>query len=138
MKIVINTCFGGFNLSEAGTRAYYKRKGKEVFIVGTGIMKTCFDAPMPEEFQLPKGSHFMSREYPHYEAYNKWFGEHYLSERDIDRNDPDLVAVVEELGPVADGRFARLDIVEIPDDAEWQIAEYDGTEHVAEKHRTWR
>ena len=27
--------------------------------------------------------------------------------------------------------------VEIPDDVEWQIEEYDGTEHISEKHRTW-
>jgi len=30
-----------------------------------------------------------------------------------------------------------LKIVEVPDDANWYIAEYDGLEHVAERHRTW-
>jgi hypothetical protein len=29
-------------------------------------------------------------------------------------------------------------VVEIPDGVEWEIAEYDGLEWVAEKHRTWR
>ena len=33
--------------------------------------------------------------------------------------------------------FAELEIVEIPDGVAWQIAEYDGFEHVAGKHRTW-
>ena len=28
--------------------------------------------------------------------------------------------------------------VEIPDDVEWQIEEYDGSEWIAEKHRIWR
>ena len=28
-------------------------------------------------------------------------------------------------------------IVEVPDGGEWELDEYDGIEHVAEKHRTW-
>jgi hypothetical protein len=61
----------------------------------------------------------------------------YFSEREIARDDPDLVAVVRELGAKANSRFADLRVVEVPDDVEWEIAEYDGSEHVAEKHRTW-
>ena len=44
---------------------------------------------------------------------------------------------VETLGDKASGNSARLRIVEIPDDVEWKIEEYDGYEHVAEVHRTW-
>ena len=54
-----------------------------------------------------------------------------------DRADPDLVAVVEELGEKAWGNFSELKVVEIPDDVNWHIAEYDGLEHIAEDHRTW-
>ncbi len=80
---------------------------------------------------------------------NKWFGGFSLSDtaadklglewggREIDRSNPQLVAIVEELGEEANGMFAHLGIVEIPDDVEWQIEEYDGSEWVAEKHRTW-
>ena len=57
---------------------------------------------------------------------------------DIERNNQHLVRVVEELGDSASGRFAELKVVDIPDDVEWQIDEYDGLEWVAEKHRTWR
>lgn len=56
---------------------------------------------------------------------------------DIERYDPDLVAVVEELGEKACGPCSRLKIVDIPDDIEWYIDEYDGREHVAEEHRRW-
>jgi hypothetical protein len=49
-----------------------------------------------------------------------------------------LIQVVEELGDGANGYFAKLKIVEIPDDVLWQIEEYDGKEWVAEQHRTWR
>ena len=56
----------------------------------------------------------------------------------IARDDPVLVAIVRELGVDADTRYAKLKIVEVPYEVEWQIEEYDGVEWVAEKHRTWR
>lgn len=60
-----------------------------------------------------------------------------LHDRGIARDDPYLVKIVEELGEKADGDFARLKIVEIPADVDWQICEYDGREWVAEQHRIW-
>jgi hypothetical protein len=44
---------------------------------------------------------------------------------------------VEELGDKASGQFAELVVVEIPDGVDYEIDEYDGNEHIAEKHRTW-
>lgn len=60
----------------------------------------------------------------------------YISDRH--RNDPTLVAVIEELGKKADGEHSRLKIVEIPEGVEWEIVETDGWgEHVAEVSRKW-
>ena len=59
-------------------------------------------------------------------------------DRAIPRDCETLVQIVQELGKKADGNFAELGIVEVPDDVEWQIDDYDGQEWVAEKHRTWR
>ena len=56
---------------------------------------------------------------------------------DIERNNQYLVRVVEELGDDANGRFAELKVVDIPDEVEWQLEEYDGKEWIAEKHRIW-
>jgi hypothetical protein len=53
-----------------------------------------------------------------------------------DRSNPMLVAAVEKLGERA-GNNAMLEVVEIPDDVEWEIQEYDGMEWVSEKHRVW-
>lgn len=53
------------------------------------------------------------------------------------RADPLLIQVVEELGTRANGSCAELAIVEIPDGIEWEINEYDGSESVHEKHRSW-
>ena len=55
---------------------------------------------------------------------------------DIDRTDSVLVQMVEEGG--FDGHSAALGMVEIPEGVDWEIAEYDGQEWVAEKHRIWR
>lgn len=54
------------------------------------------------------------------------------------RDDPILVSIVEEMKEKASGNRSRLVVIEIPDNVEWQIEDYDGLEHVAEKHRTWR
>ena len=56
---------------------------------------------------------------------------------DICRDDPVLVQVVEELGKKSFDRYAKLRVVEIPEGVSWFIEEYDGLEHVSEKHRTW-
>jgi hypothetical protein len=55
----------------------------------------------------------------------------------IPRDDEHLIAVVEFMGRAADGGYAELKIIEIPDDVNWYVEEYDGKEWVAERHRTW-
>ena len=57
---------------------------------------------------------------------------------ELKRDDPQLVEVVEQLGKHSWGEYAKLRVVEIPDDnVAWLIHNYDGMEHVAEDHRTW-
>lgn len=76
---------------------------------------------------------------------NRSFGGFGLSKEAIDylgyntrnRTDPKLVECVELLGSRANGEYAELKVVEIPDDVEWYIREYDGMEEVHEKHRIW-
>lgn len=56
----------------------------------------------------------------------------------LPRNDPKLIECIETLTPaVASGALASLAIVEIPDDVDFIIEEYDGLEWIAERHRTW-
>ena len=90
MKIIINTCFGGFGVSCIGKIEYESRSGRVL------------------EFD--------------------W---------DISRTDPILVGMVEEDSGLYSGSYASLKVVEIPDDVDWEIADYDGREHIAEKHRSW-
>jgi uncharacterized protein with von Willebrand factor type A (vWA) domain len=65
----------------------------------------------------------------------KW--DNYGYEYEDDRSNPDLIKVVEKLGRKANGALAELQIVEIPDNVEYEINEYDGIESVHEVHRSW-
>lgn len=90
MKVVINTCFGGFSLSELALARYNE-------LANTNV-------------------------------------DYYYS---IERNDPCLVQVVEELGKESYGDYSDLKIVDIPDGISWYIQEYDGLESIHETHRVW-
>ena len=90
MKIVINSCYGGFSLSDKALELYNTLANADIQYTG-----------------------------------------------DLERNDPILVHIVETLGAEANGRFAQLRIVEIPDDVNWEISDYDGMESVSEAHRSW-
>ena len=49
---------------------------------------------------------------------------------DIERTDPILVQVVEEMGKSASGSFADLHIADLPAGTKYRIDEYDGSESV--------
>lgn len=49
---------------------------------------------------------------------------------DIDRTDPALVQVVEELGEAVNDMYSELRIAEVPADTLYRIDEYDGRESV--------
>ena len=69
--------------------------------------------------------------------FNERSGTTITYECNIERNNPILVEIVEQLGEAADGNYAELKVVEIPDDVQWLIQDYGGDEWIAEKHRTW-
>lgn len=51
----------------------------------------------------------------------------------------DIIELFEEMGSErSSGELSELEIVEIPDDVEWEVHDYDGNEWIAEVHRTWR
>lgn len=70
------------------------------------------------------------------EAFN-WLKERGVDCYWIERDNPLLVECVETLGEKANGTHAKLKVVEIPSDIQWQIEECDGVEWVAEVHSTW-
>src|SRR5690606_35782328 len=136
MKVVINACYGGFGLSPKAIQKYAEYAGFKVYAytdadVGPDIMRVD-DTENQEVWILywlkeDIGARVTSKQLNDAD----WF-----DDIEVDRGDPILIRVVEELGEEADGKCAALKVVEIPDDVEYTIAEYDGWEHVAEAHRT--
>lgn len=76
-----------------------------------------------------------------------WDGYGYIDNSDLGIEDsnytkyrahPRFIQAIETVGlEKASGDCARLQIIDIPDDVEWYIEDYDGNEHIAESHRTW-
>jgi hypothetical protein len=132
MKVVINVKFGGFGLSHKGVMRYAELKGIKLYPFIDDISRKVYG----DEATVDNPSMLI-----HYSTQSvrneKELNAHYFSDRDISRNDPCLVQVVEELGKEANNRFSLLKVVEIPDNVEYTIEEYDGNEHIAEKHRIW-
>jgi hypothetical protein len=112
--IVINTQHGGFGLNKDAQIAYLERAGIPY------ITKARDDRHSTERYGpiiIVNGKH--------------WY------DKNISRDDPVLVGLVQELGKASWGDHAKLKIVRIPADVDWQIEDYDGFEWVSEQHRTW-
>lgn len=114
MKVVINECYGGFGLSQD---AYLKLNEWGIPII---------DYPTENKGEvIYRGG----RHVPLCELWDSWLS--------YNRENSLLVRVVEELGDVANGTFAKLKVVEIPDGVNYDIDEYDGIESIHEVHRSW-
>jgi len=140
MKVVINRCYGGFGVSHEGMLRYFEIKGQKVWPEqGTDYWKhwTYWTVSPENRPESKEGDAFYAMSMAERQDYNRVYSNLTVYERDIERNDPALVQMVEELGEKADGEYAELTIVEIPDGVSWDIAEYDGMERVEEKHRSW-
>lgn len=103
-KVVYNACYGGFSLSPLAIARYAEIKGFSIYSKASkyGIM-----------------SHYTDPEF-----------ENHFWDREIQRSDPALVQVVEELGTEADGECANLRIADVPEGTLYRIDEYDGFESV--------
>ena len=143
-KVVINGCYGGFSLSHAAMMRYAELKGIKLYgYVPKRDRHGNHDLDNYIPFEGNEEERFLCIHYTTKkleEGTSKELNDHYFEggNRDADRDDPDLVKVVEELGEKANGSCASLKIVEIPEDVKFVIEEYDGIEWVSEEHRTWQ
>lgn len=118
MKVVINKCFGGFDLSD--------KAHERLMELGVKYYKSFDDMPKQnkELYVVDSGTSGFGKYYSNFSDYEN-------------RTNPLLIQVVEELKEEANGRFGELRVVEIPDGIQWEIDEYDGIETLHELHRSW-
>ena len=132
-EVVINTCYGGFDLSYEAVMRYAELKGIKLYAFGDDLENhtyVSYNGKGKKPFCL------------HYRTKPLTFKDEdisigYFSASDLKRDDKQLVEVIKELREKANGQCAKLEIIKIPTEVEYTIEEYDGIEHIAEKHRTW-
>ena len=140
MKVAINGCFGGFSLSPLALLRMYELgyRGNVIpalkYYGGRGDM---LNENLNEfkKWELDKKQRLGMMVPVFVNNYTEILSD---AGRDSERNDPLLIQIIEEMGDAANGTRAKLEIIEIPDGVDFTIEEYDGNEHIAEKHRTWR
>ena len=140
-KIVINNCFGGFGLSYEAVMMYAELSNIKLNAYVNKKVDGHTDFIHLIKYENPSDTilgviHYLTSKLND-DGTLPDHDEGYFSERKIKRDDPILVKVVEKLGKKANGKYSELKIVEIPDDVEWEIDEYDGLETVEEAHRSW-
>ena len=142
-EVVINSCYGGFSLSHEAMMRYAELKGIKLYgYINIRKKDGGVDFEKYELYEPKKKGSFLCIHYTTRllkEGTSKELNEYYYSygNREMERDDPDLVKVVKELGDKANGSCADLKIIKIPADVSWEIEEYDGNESVSESHRTW-
>ena len=145
MKLVINKCYGGFGLSHECIMRYGELAGIKLFAYinfrdeeDNRDSKKYIEYHGEEKNRLEIVFYFTKKMTAKQLSDSGNWGKTYWSGgRDTKRDDPFLVQAVEELGDKANGGFAKLRVIEIPDGVEYEIDEYDGIESVHEKHEVW-
>lgn len=112
MKIAVNRCYGGFSIN--------KNFAKFLGIDLSELEKE--DWFERSDSYHPSNEDFGIEDYNYY-AY---------------RSNPKFIKALEKYGvSKANSQYSNIEIVEIPDNIDWEIHDYDGMETVHEKHRSW-
>ena len=136
MKVILNKCYGGFGVSHKAIMLYFEKMGIDVY--------PYYSVSMGEYVFGESPGSTMSQRY-----FTEYYGEK-VNGNDIDwdksiwinennREDPVLIDIVETLGNEASGRYAKLVVVEIPDELKdnYVIDEYDGIETLHQDVPCW-
>lgn len=147
-KIIVNKCFGGYGLSNVAYEWLHKQYGIPIkkYIPqkrdDNGLYlpepkndgEVIFDRSLNDRGITRMDDLWLD----HYEKGEDFVINRYWAIKwDEKRDDPRIIKCVEKLGDKANGPCAKLELVEIPDEIEWHIEDYDGMESVHENHRSW-
>lgn len=153
MQIVINNCYGGFSISNEALHKLVDLNAKCITGISfTEFYKNTLSRKETEIKELEikdwklKSEGVWHHEYLGIAITNKDLVDqnnillstiYYLNRNEEFRTDPDLIKIIKLMGKNANGACADLKIIEIPNDIDWEIDEYDSIETIREKHRTW-
>lgn len=130
IKVVINRCYGGFGLSNKALLELIKKNSE--YIEKTQCNNDNKFIDYNDEYKQHKFMNILYKDNISYylNLYKKY-------SKDF-RTNKDLIEIIEFLGEKeSSSRYANLKIIEIPDEVNWEIEEYDGYEKVTEIHKLW-
>ena len=135
MKVILNKCYGGFSLSHEAYMLYAKKKGLTLYPYAIDYAtKTYYLTNNPENDYTV---HYSIKNYGDKISFKEACDKNFLWLNHKYRDDPILVEVVEELRDKANGRFADLKVVDIPDNMDYVINGYNGIETLHQKVQEW-
>ena len=152
-EVVINKRFGGYNVSHEASIDIFKYDNNvdKVYIYSAENYES-------DKCKLIKDIKFNNGEFDNdIDDYVTYISSKYLGDninrneikldcvkfmlsltQNIKREDKRLIELIKEWGSErCSGNYSELKIVEIPDDVEYEIDDYDGCESIHEKHRIW-
>ena len=141
-KVILNKCFGGFDVSPKAYQLYamykgyshlYKYQPTSPLNNATYKLVDLFDEHLLH-FYVTK---YFGKEFSKNDISKEDWDKHILYLNDNNREDDILIKVVEELGDEASSRFGQLVVVQIPDDLDYIIDNYDGIETLHARVETW-
>ena len=153
MKVILNKCYGGFGVSSEAYKLYAEKKGIELYpyvednsnYISKG--ETTYHKVDWTDKRLNRIliTHYFTKDLgetiienkDNKSEFNELYKNYALYINGNYRTDPILVEVVEELRGKANGNFADLVVVEIPDGMMYDIDDYDGIETLHESVRVW-
>ena len=131
MKVVINKGFHQFGLS---LKALQKIFGNVYVYQHDWLLDLYFRQDSLAD-RRSRSNDFIYSTYDYGEETLRIDDKHKIYFRTMDRSLDKLVSVVEEMGEEAGSHGTSLKIVEIPDDVNWEIEEFDGQERIREVGR---
>ena len=135
MKIILNKCFGGFGVSKEAHELYAKKKGLTLYwyeyVFNNGSYKRTTSYSRSDRALIKDFGDVVFKP-------NDDFWDYCLELDESRRTDFALIEVVEELGSErASGPCSKLVVVDIPDDLDYVIDDYDGIETLHQRVQTW-
>ena len=133
MKLVINSCYGGFHLSPKALKRYLELKGKNAYFYKQTKYEYrdgIYEFTRIDDIDAIKSSLFIYCTTIDYGKVTNTYPSGPFADCPIKRNDKHLIQTIEELGEEANTTVSRLTIVEIENGRWYKINEYDGYESI--------
>ena len=136
MKVILNKCYGGFGFSHEAIMLFAKEKGITLFPYASNHPNK-YSRLSDEEADNAFLIYYFTEDFGDCPKNSDidWSKHFYFN--DDYRADPVAVSIVERLGERANGRFAKLVVVDIPDGMKYTIDDYDGVETLHEAVPVW-